>query len=59
MDVLEKKRFNLYNMIAILMGVGAIVIFIPVLLFVLVPMAVICWEEVLLWVASAYDKTRK
>ncbi|PAB59759.1 hypothetical protein CCE28_09340 [Anaeromicrobium sediminis] len=61
--MLEKKRFSISTIIAILMGVGAIVVFTPVLLFVLIPIGVICleqfWDDILLWGASLYDKRRK
>ncbi|WP_141228343.1 hypothetical protein [Anaeromicrobium sediminis] len=60
---MEKKRFSISTIIAILMGVGAIVVFTPVLLFVLIPIGVICleqfWDDILLWGASLYDKRRK
>ncbi|MCT4595968.1 MAG: hypothetical protein N4A57_17110 [Anaeromicrobium sp.] len=61
--MLEKKRFGVSSIIAILMGLMAIVVCIPVLLCVFIPIGKICleegWDEALLWLLSKCEKKGK
>lgn len=50
---------KLLKLTAILFGIGAVAMTIPVLLWILIPVAWICWEPILLSISECYDFLNK